>query len=343
MGPAMVTESATRLDTRLRRELGKTILTAMEDVLTEDIVVNPDGRLWIYQLGKGWVQLSQMSAQQVYNAVGTVASSRGTVINHEHPILETDLPLDGSRFEALVPPVVRRPVFAIRLRPRKIFALADYQAAGILTHKEDPLNHNLHRKGFAESVHGLGHSEIICKAVQERRNILIAGSTGSGKTTVANAVLHAVAMMTPNDRVITVEDTTELQCAVKNAVDLRAIGTDGPASLDRCVRACLRMRPTRIVVGEVRGGEALELLKAWATGHPGGVVTVHGMDARGGLLQLENLISEATSAPKQTLIAETIHLVISIDQDRRVPAGRKIREVAVVTGYEDGQYRMDYV
>jgi type IV secretion system protein VirB11 len=171
-------------------------------------------------------------------------------------------------------------------------------------------------------------------------NILLVGATGTGKTTLANAALHAVATVTPNDRVVTVEDTFELQCGVKNSVDLRVMGN---ASLDDCVRACLRLRPTRIVVGEVRGQEALELLKSWATGHPGGVATVHGEYALEGLIQLENYVAEATSAPKQTLIAGTVHLVVSIDLEADLPAGRKVREVAAVTGFQNGQYQLAYV
>jgi type IV secretion system protein VirB11 len=232
-------------------------------------------------------------------------------------------------------------VFAIRLRPRKIFTLDDYKSAGILTRKEDSLNGGAGRKkSFIESVRGLEHAEIIKRAVRARMNILTVGRTGSGKTTLANAVLDAVAKETPNDRVVTVEDTTELQCGVKNFVDLRAIGN---VSLDDCVRACLRLRPTRIIVGEVRGAEALKLLKSWATGHPGGIATIHGNDALAGLIQLENLVAEATSAPKQTLIAETIQLVIFIDQEGSIPAGRRVREVPVVTGYEDGRYMLTYV
>jgi type IV secretion system protein VirB11 len=105
----------------------------------------------------------------------------------------------------------------------------------------------------------------------------------------------------------------------------------------------MRLRPTRIIVGEVRGAEALELLKGWMTGHPGGVATIHGESALAGLIQLENYVAEATSAPKQTLIAETIHLVIFIDLEATIRAGRKVKEVAVVLGHENGRYQLAYV
>jgi type IV secretion system protein VirB11 len=339
--PTVAIDQNGRVVEKLRRELGRLILELMGDPRTEDIVLNPDGSLWVFRQGEGWVLVGEMSAEQAYSAVGTIASCRGTVINHEHPILETELLLNGARFEAIVPPVTHAPVFAIRLRPRKIFTLGDYKAAGILTRKDDPMNRGGGiKRSFVDAVAGLDHDEIIQKAVQERMNILLVGRTGTGKTTLANAVLHAVATVTPNDRVVTVEDTFELQCGAKNLVDLRAMGN---ASLDDCVRACLRLRPTRIVVGEVRGPEALKLLKSWATGHPGGVATVHGSDPLAGLIQFENLVAEATSAPKQILIAETIHLIVSIDVEASLPAGRKVRRVAVLSGYENGQYRLTYV
>ena len=153
-----------------------------------------------------------------------------------------------------------------------------------------------------------------------KKNILVVGSTGSGKTTFVNACLDALASLTPDDRVISIEDTTELQCRVKNYLDLRAVGR---VTMLECLRACMRLKPTRIVVGEVRGPEAHTLLKAWNTGHPGGLATIHANDAMSGLIRLESLVAEATSAPQQTLIAEAVDLVIFIDEEPDLQAGRK--------------------
>src|SRR5262249_17041816 len=169
---------------KLRRELGQPVLALMDDPRTEDIDLNPDGLLWVYRGGEGFVEVGRMSEDQAYSAVATVAASRQAVINHDRPILETELPLNGARFEAIVPPVVSKPVFTIRMCPRRIFTLDDYRSAGILTHKGDPMNAGQGRKNsFVESVQGLKHAEIIEKAVRERMNILIVGPTGSGKTT----------------------------------------------------------------------------------------------------------------------------------------------------------------
>jgi len=331
-----------RLDRKLRRELGECVLSLLADERTEDICLNPDSTLWVKRMNQPFETAGAMSPGQAQSALGTVAAMKGTVINHERPILETELPLDGSRFEGLLSPVTRSPVLAIRLRPRRVFRLEEYEASGILTHRDDPRNRLRQRSRFLDWVRGrnLSHAEIIRAAIAEKKNILVVGSTGSGKTTLVNAILDGLAELAPHDRVISIEDTTELQCAVRNYVDLRAVGS---VSMLDCLRACLRLKPTRIVVGEVRGGEAHTMLKAWNTGHPGGAATVHANDAMSGLVRLESLLAEATSAPQQTLIAEAVDLVVFIDEEPDLPAGRKVREVMVVTGYEQGQYSVEYV
>ena len=339
--PALIQdEQHQRLEVKLRRELGDQVLRLLDDTLTEDILLNPNGSLWVKRMGHGFSRIGEMPAAQAASALGTIAAWRGTVLNHEHPILETELPIVGSRFEGIVSPVVRRPVFAIRLRPRKIFSLGDYEADGILTDGTDPLNQLRRRDDFLDGVRGLKHGDVIRAAVRARKNILIVGSTGSGKTTLVNAILDSLARLTPNDRVISIEDTTELQCPVENYLDLRAVG--GVTMLD-CLRACMRLKPTRIVVGEVRGAEAHTLLKAWNTGHPGGAATVHANDALSGLIRLESLVAEATNAPQQTLIAEAVDLVVFVDEESVIKAGRKVREVLLVTGYSNGNYQVERV
>ena len=342
MGNAAVIndEQHQRLEVKLRREFGDIVLKSLADDRTEDILLNPDSSVWVKRMGEGFSRIGEMSAAAAASALGTVAAWRGTVLNHERPILETELPIDGSRFEALVPPVVRKPVFAIRLRPRRIFTLQDYEAGQILTEKDDPVNRLRRNDDFAASLRGLKHAEIIRAAVRARKNLLVVGSTGSGKTTLVNAILEALAQLTPNDRVISIEDTTELQCPVRNYLDLRAVGS---VTMLECLRACMRLKPTRIVVGEVRGAEAHTLLKAWNTGHPGGAATVHANDAMSGLIRLESLVAEATNAPQQNLIAEAVDLVIFVDEEPGLKAGRKVREVLLVTGYRDGQYLVEHV
>ena len=333
-------EHRQRFDMKLRRELGEVVLALLADPTTEDILLNPDGVLWAKRMGEGFTAVGNMSAPQAASAMNTIAAWKGTVMNHDRPILETELPLDGSRFEGIASPVVRQPVFAIRLRPRRIFTLADYEHDGILTDSNDPLNRLRTKARFQEGIAGMSHAAIIRAAIRARKNILVVGSTGSGKTTLVNAILDAQWQIAPNDRVISIEDTTELQCAVRNSVDLRAVGA---ITMLDCLRACMRLKPTRIVVGEVRGGEAHMMLKAWNTGHPGGAATVHANDAISGLIRLESLVAEATAAPQQALIAEAVDVVIFVDEEAGLAAGRKVREVALVMGYRDGRYQVEYL
>ena len=329
-----------RLEAKLRREMGETVLQFLGDERTEDVVLNPDSSLWVKRMGFGFQRVGEMSSAQAGSALNTIAAWKGTVMNHDRPILETELPLDGSRFEGITSPVVRRPVFAIRLRPKQIFTLDEYEQAEIITQKDDPINRTRKRGAFAEEVRCLSHTAIIRAAVAEKKNILVVGATGSGKTTLVNAILDELSQIAPCDRVVSIEDTTELQCTATNYVDLRAVGS---VTMLDCLRACMRLKPTRIVVGEVRGAEAHTMLKAWNTGHPGGAATVHANDALSGLIRLESLVAEATSAPQQALIAEAIDLVIFVDQESALPAGRKVREVMIVSGYRDGRYQVEYV
>jgi type IV secretion system protein VirB11 len=175
----------------------------------------------------------------------------------------------------------------------------------------------------------------IERAVVRRQNILVVGGTGAGKTTLTNAIIDQMAGATPDHRLVIIEDTAEIQCAAPNTVIMRAIDT---VDMQRLLKATLRLRPDRIVVGEVRGGEALTMLKAWNTGHPGGVCTVHANHARAGLTRIEQMIAEVSQAPMRALIGEAIDLIVSIVRTDGTP-GRRIHEVIAVDGFTDGEYR----
>ncbi len=263
-------EHQQRMQLKLTRELGEQILGLLEDPRTEDILLNPDTSLWIKRMGEGFTRIGEMAPTLASSALSTIAAWRGTILNHQNPILETELPIDGSRFEGIVSPVVRSPVFAIRLRPRKIFTLDEYEQSGILTTRDDPTNRLRRRHDFASSVRGVNHAEIIRAAVRARKNILVVGSTGSGKTTFVNACLDALAQLTPNDRVITIEDTIELQCAVKNYLDLRAVGNVINARLPSCLYASEADAHCRRRGARRRGAHAFESVEhrpPWRDGH----------------------------------------------------------------------------
>ena len=297
----------------LRTAMGPTITGWLEDPAIVEVMLNPDGRLWIDRLTGGLSDTGKrLSAQDGERIVRLVAHHVGAEVHPGSPRLSAELPATGERFEGRIPPIVAAPAFAIRKPAVAIFTLADYARAGIMTAEQ---------------------AELLCDAVSERRNILIAGDTSTGKTTLVNALLAEVARTA--DRVVLIEDTRELQYNAPNLVALRT--KDGVASLSDLVRSSLRLRPDRIPVGEVRGAEALELLKAWGTGHPGGIGTIHAGSAIGALRRLEQLIQEAVVTVPRALIAETIN-VIAVLAGRG--AQRQLAELAVVKGLKPGG---DYV
>jgi len=300
-----------RIHEKLRRELGPVICEVLLNPSVIEIMLNPDGRLWVEYLGGRMQPLGFMPAFQAEALMATIASTIKTTITRENPILECELPLDGSRFEGLIPPVVAAPTFAIRRKALSIFDLEHYVAAGIMTQAQ---------------------CLAIRTAVDAHHNILIAGGTGSGKTTLANAILDYLAKSWPEERPIVIEDTAEIQVNAENVVILRAV--DGVDML-RLLKASMRLRPSRIMVGEVRGAEALALIKAWNTGHPGGVATVHANDAYGALIRLESLIAEATFAPMHQVIAEAVNVVIAI---AKTSQGRRVQDVVRVHGHDGHRY-----
>jgi type IV secretion system protein VirB11 len=296
----------------LRTALGPSIAAWLEDPIIVEVMLNPDGRLWVDRLSGGLADTGEcLAAADGERIVRLVAHHVGAEVHPASPRVSAELPETGERFEGLLPPVVTAPAFAIRKPAIAVFTLEDYVAAGIMAEAQ---------------------AETLRKAVRERRNILVAGGTSSGKTTLVNALLAEVAKTT--DRVVLIEDTRELQCSSPNLVALRT--RDGVASLSDLVRSSLRLRPDRIPIGEVRGAEALDLLKAWGTGHPGGVGTIHAGTALGALRRLEQLIQEAVITVPRALIAETID-VIAVLSGRGVE--RRLAELARVDGLKpDGDY-----
>lgn len=303
-----------RLLRKLRGELGKIVLDALEDRLVTEIMLNSDGSLWIERHGEGMKCVGSMSAPNAESLMGTIADSLNTVVTRENAILEGELPLDGSRFEGLLPPLVAHPSFNIRKKATEIFSLEQYVERGVMS---------------------AAYFNAIKNAIKERKNILVAGGTGSGKTTLTNAIIDSISKLCPEDRLVIMEDTSEIQCGAKNAVILR---TSVNTTMRHLLRATMRLRPDRILVGEVRDGAALELLKAWNTGHPGGVATLHCDSADESLLRLEDLVSEETQTPKHRLISAAVDMVVFIKKDTTHPAGRRVSEIIRVNGFNGQTY-----
>ena len=289
----------------LRTALGPSVAAYLEDPTIVEVMLNPDGRLWIDRLSGGLEDTgSRITPADAERIVRLVAHHIGAEIHGGSPRVSAELPETGERFEGLVPPVVAAPCFAIRRPAVAVFTLADYVTAGIMSPWQ---------------------ADALRAAVRERKNVLVTGGTSTGKTTLVNALLAEIAET--GDRIVLIEDTRELQCAAPNLVALRT--KDGAASLSDLVRSSLRLRPDRIPIGEVRGAEALDLLKAWGTGHPGGVGTLHAGSAIGALRRLEQLIQEAVVTVPRALIAETIDL-IAVLAGRG--SARRLIELAAVEG-----------
>jgi type IV secretion system protein VirB11 len=300
--------SATSRSARmLRTALGPDIGTWLADPQITEVMLNPDGRLWIDRLGLGMFDtFRSIRAEEGERIIRLVAHHVGVEVHAGAPRVSAELPENGERFEGLLPPIVRAPSFAIRKPATAVFTLGDYAASGIITEAQ---------------------RAYLAEAVATRRNILVAGGTGTGKTTLCNALLAEIAHT--DERVVLIEDMRELQCEARNVVAMRT--RDGTTSLTDLVRSALRLRPDRIPIGEVRGPEALDLVKAWGTGHPGGIGTVHAGSAIGALRRLEQLIQEAVPTVPRALIADTINVIAVLERDGH---GRRLTQLACVQGFD---------
>lgn len=309
-----ISESRSRTDAMLRTAFGTVICKALSDPSVVEVMQNPDGLLWIERAGEGRRCIGDIVAtDQAERIVRLVASLSGFDVTREQPIVSAELPIGGQRFEGLLPPVVAAPSFAIRNHAASIFTLENYVEAGTISSE---------------------NAIALERAIHSRKNILIVGGTGSGKTTLANACLAVVAQS--GDRVLILEDTRELRCAAKDCVALR---TQPQVKMADLVRSTLRLRPDRIIVGEVRGGEALDLLKAWSTGHPGGIATVHANSAADGLDRLEQLVGEVAANVPRKLISTAVDIVVGIENRNGV---RRIKDILrVLSSDQNGEYRLE--
>lgn len=299
----------------LARALGPAIAEALSAPDVVEAMVNADGQLWLDRVGRGLEATPHiLSAPDRETAIRILAHEAGEIVGEGRPALSAILPLSAARVQALLPPLVPAPILAIRKRPTKIYRLADYVADGIATKRQ---------------------AEALLEAVEARANIVVAGGTGSGKTTLLNALLAESAFH--EARVVILEDTAELQCAAPNCVQLLTKRTTPPVTMRDLVQMTLRLRPDRIVVGEVRDGAALEALKAWNTGHAGGLLTLHANSAQDALSRLEDLTLEQSAHAPRRLIASAVDVVVFITRNQ---TGRAITEIARVRGVKNETYEL---
>jgi type IV secretion system protein VirB11 len=309
--------SADRRRAMLRTAMGPDIASALADRQVVEVMVNPDGALRLDRLGEGRIDTGvRLDPDQVERIIRLVASHARAEIHGDRPIISAELPPHaesraGERFEGVLPPVSLGPCFSIRKPAERLHTLDDY---------------------VADRIMSLTAADVLRAAVTQRLNILIAGGTSSGKTTLANALLAEMAGV--DARAILIEDTRELQCPLPDTVALRT--RPGVTSMTDLVRSTMRLRPDRIIVGEVRGPEALDMLKAWNTGHPGGITTVHANGAMAALYRIEQLVQEAVVTVPRRLIAEAIDIIVFIAGRG---TARRIETIARVAGLDpDGGY-----
>lgn len=307
--------TATRKTQALAQALGPAVAAALAAADVVEVMVNADGRVWVERAGRGREDSGAiMSAADAERVLRLVADHAGEVVTHAQPLISATLP-GGERFQGVYAPVASGPSFVIRKRPSVIFTLQDYVAQAVMTDAQ---------------------AMTLAEASAARQNILIVGGTGSGKTTLANAVLALPAFA--EDRVILIEDTAELQCAARDQLALLTRRLDPAVTMADLVRAALRLRPDRIVIGEVRDGSALDLLKAWNTGHPGGLATLHANSAAEALSRLEDLIGEVSQTVPRRAIGQAIDLVVFL---RRAPGGRIVESLIRIHGWDErGGYAM---
>lgn len=307
----------------LANSMGREIVGYMHDDNINEVALNTDQRLWIDTADRGWEDTGLIiPPPQAKRIIYGVAALSGTTIDIENkPYLETEIKASylfgKARFQGELPSIVDFPSFNIRKHSSRVLDLDDYVRQGTMSaHQRD----------------------VIIQAVKNHWNIIAAGGTSSGKTTLLNAVLAEVSKT--GDRIVIIEDTGELQCTAPNHVNLK---TQRPMiDMDTLLRITLRKSPRRIVVGEVRGKEALSLLKAWNTGHDGGCATVHSDSAEETLYRLEQMIAEVSVNPQPAMIGRSVDMIIYIKKEG---IKRRIDEIIHVKGYDKvtQEYQIEHI
>jgi type IV secretion system protein VirB11 len=310
--PSITTED--RAKQAIERALGPELLAVLHDPKTIELILNPDGSLWVECLGEPMRPIGTMAGAKAQSILENVAGFHRKEVKRTSPLLECELPIDGSRFAAQLPPIVPAASFQIRKKAIKVFTLDDYVARGIMTDAQ---------------------FMAIVKAVRERRNIIVSGGTGSGKTTLANAIIGEITDAFPDDRLIIIEDTGEIQCRAANYAQWH---TTIDVNMRDLIKHALRARPDRIIVGETRGPDAMDLLSAWNTGHEGGLATVHANNPRAALSRLQLLISMHPESPRpmEPLIGEAVHVIVHIA--RLSDGSRHVQGILEVDGFRAGAF-----
>lgn len=316
-----------RLVEMMTHAMGGAIGELLSDPDVEELRANPDGRLWCVRGGSRHDMQKILSPTARRQLIAIVAHAVGVTVDENNPSFPAELPESGYRFHAVVPPQSPDgPTFVIRKKPTRVFSLDEYVTAQIMTGEQ---------------------AAFIRQAVVNRDNILVGGGTGSGKTTLTNAILKEIGRIA--GRVLTVEDTLELQVEADEVVRQRTVrnGDAVRRSMQDVVRDMLRLSPDRIIVGEVRGPEAIDMIQGWNTGHPGGVATIHCNSAADALERLEDLLIQGGYTPVPRQIAKAINVIVFIgtvmvETPQGLRVQRCVRDILCVTGVQVSQNGTEY-
>ncbi len=313
-----VAEYTRRLHGLLRQYLGRAILEALADPDVEEIYVNPDMVIRLMSFRRGRLTTgATMREADVTQFLRAVATINGTEIGQARPSLQAVLPgsFGKCRLQGFLPPLSEGPSLIIRKPPTRVIPLDEYVAQGVLSERG---------------------KLILCRAIAEHKNIVVAGPTASGKTTLCNAIIAEIARQCPTERLLILEDTPELRCVSSDHLRLRTTET---VTMRHLVKYSLRCTPSRILVGEVRDGAAKDLLDAWITGHPGGCGTVHGEDSERALERLADLAREgANGVAQHRLVARAVHYLILI---AGYGAHRKVIDFVQIVGSDGSAFQLE--
>lgn len=295
----------------------------LADPAVSEIMINGPHRVWVERAGRIAPTPHRFHAvEDLVAALRAIAQSVGRPIGSDHPILEGCLP-DGSRIEAVLAPIAAGgPIVCIRRFTRARLDLSELDASGA---------------SWPDAT------ERLCRAIDAKHNVLVSGGTGSGKTSLLNALSTRIP---PEERIVVIEDTRELQLAQPHVVQLEvrpadARGRNG-VGVRTLLRATLRLRPDRIVIGEIRGAEALDLVQAMTSGHGGCLGTVHASHPRDALARVETLaLMSDVALPLAALRAQIASAIDVVVQVARLRDGRRcVTHVACVEGLDArGEYR----